>query len=78
MLFIVLVHTMFSVHILHICFLEDNMFQEKLYLWKNNKIRIDITMNTSHTIHMKGCSTSTTPRNNSCGIFYISNSCKIS
>jgi hypothetical protein len=29
---IVLVHTMFSVHILHIYFLEDNMFKEKLYL----------------------------------------------
>jgi hypothetical protein len=53
-LFIVLVHTMFSVHILHIYFLEDNMFKEKLYLWKNNKIRIAITMTTSQEIHMKG------------------------
>jgi hypothetical protein len=31
-----------SVHILHIYLLEDNMFQEELYLWKNNKIRITI------------------------------------
>jgi hypothetical protein len=30
------------VHILYIYLLEDNMFQEKLYLWKNNKIRIAI------------------------------------
>jgi hypothetical protein len=30
------------VHILHIYLLEDNMFQEELYLWKNNKIRIAI------------------------------------
>jgi uncharacterized membrane protein YagU involved in acid resistance len=44
-LFIVLVHTMFSVHILHIYFLEYNMFKEKLYLWKKNKIRTAITMN---------------------------------
>jgi hypothetical protein len=36
-LFIVLVHTMFSVHILHIYFLEDNMFKEKLYLWKKQQ-----------------------------------------
>jgi uncharacterized membrane protein YagU involved in acid resistance len=43
-LFIVLVHTMFSIHILHIYVLENNMFKEKLYLWKKNKIRIDITM----------------------------------
>jgi hypothetical protein len=53
-LFIVLVHTMFFVHILHIYFLEDYMFKEKLYLWKNNNIRIAITMNTSQAIHMKG------------------------
>jgi hypothetical protein len=31
-----------SVHILYIYLLEDNMFQEELYLWKNNKIRIAI------------------------------------
>jgi hypothetical protein len=31
-----------SVHILYIYLLEDNVFQEELYLWKNNKIRIDI------------------------------------
>jgi hypothetical protein len=30
-----------SIHILHIYLLEDNMFQEKLYLWKKNKIRIE-------------------------------------
>jgi hypothetical protein len=35
-------------------FLEDNMFKEKLYLWKNKKIRIVITMTTSQAIHMKG------------------------
>jgi hypothetical protein len=31
-----------SVHILYIYLLEDNVFQEELYLQKNNKIRIDI------------------------------------
>jgi beta-lactamase regulating signal transducer with metallopeptidase domain len=31
-----------SIHILYIYLLEDNVFQEELYLWKNNKIRIDI------------------------------------
>jgi hypothetical protein len=31
-----------SVHILYIYLLKDNMFQEELYLWKNNKIRIAI------------------------------------
>jgi hypothetical protein len=31
-----------SVHILYIYILEDNVFQEELYLWKNNKIRMDI------------------------------------
>jgi cell division protein FtsL len=31
-----------SVRILYIYLLEDNVFQEELYLWKNNKIRIDI------------------------------------
>jgi hypothetical protein len=31
-----------SVHILYIYLLEDNVFQEELYRWKNNKIRIDI------------------------------------
>jgi hypothetical protein len=31
-----------SVHILYIYLLEDNVFQEELYLWKNNKIRIAI------------------------------------
>jgi hypothetical protein len=31
-----------SVHILYIYLLEDNVFQEELYLWKNNKIRMDI------------------------------------
>jgi hypothetical protein len=31
-----------SVHILYIYLLEDNLFQEELYRWKNNKIRIDI------------------------------------
>jgi hypothetical protein len=31
-----------SVHILYIYLLEDNMFQEELYLWKKNKIRIAI------------------------------------
>jgi hypothetical protein len=31
-----------SVHILYIYPLKDNVFQEELYLWKNNKIRIDI------------------------------------
>jgi hypothetical protein len=31
-----------SVHILYIYLLKDNVFQEELYLWKNNKIRIDI------------------------------------
>ena len=67
-----------SVHILHIYFLEDNMFKEKLYLWKNKKIRIAITMTTSQEIHMKGWSTSTNPGNNPCGSYYISNSCKIS
>ena len=30
------------VHILYIYLLEDNMFQEELHLWKNNKIRIAI------------------------------------
>jgi hypothetical protein len=30
------------VHILYIYLLEDNVFQEELYLWKNNKIRMDI------------------------------------
>jgi hypothetical protein len=39
-----------SVHILYIYLLEDNVFQEELYLWKNNKIRIDIIK----IIHMKG------------------------
>jgi hypothetical protein len=53
-LFIVLVYAIYSVHILHIHFLEDNMFKEKLYLWKNNKIRIYIIMTSSQTIHMKG------------------------
>jgi hypothetical protein len=42
-----------SVHILHIYFLEDKMFKEKQYLWKNNKIRIAITMTTIQAIHMK-------------------------
>jgi hypothetical protein len=31
-----------SVHILYIYLLKDNVFQEEIYLWKNNKIRIDI------------------------------------
>jgi hypothetical protein len=31
-----------SVHILYIYLLKDNVFQEELYLWKNNKIRIVI------------------------------------
>jgi hypothetical protein len=31
-----------SVHILYIYLLEDNVFQEELYLWKNNKIRMNI------------------------------------
>jgi hypothetical protein len=31
-----------SVHILYIYLLEDNVFQEELYLWKNNKIIMDI------------------------------------
>jgi hypothetical protein len=31
-----------NVHILYIHLLEDNIFQEELYLWKNNKIRIVI------------------------------------
>jgi cell division protein FtsL len=31
-----------SVHILYIHLLEDNVFQEELYIWKKNKIRIDI------------------------------------
>jgi hypothetical protein len=31
-----------SVHILYIYLLEDNVFQEELCQWKNNKIRIDI------------------------------------
>jgi hypothetical protein len=31
-----------SVHILYIYLLEDNVFQEELYLWKNNKIGIDV------------------------------------
>jgi hypothetical protein len=31
-----------SIHILYIYLLEDNVFQEELYLWKNNKIRMDI------------------------------------
>jgi hypothetical protein len=31
-----------SVHILYIYLLEDNVFQEELYRWKNKKIRIDI------------------------------------
>jgi hypothetical protein len=31
-----------SIHILYIYLLEDNMFQEELHLWKNNKIRIAI------------------------------------
>jgi hypothetical protein len=30
------------IHILYIYLLEDNVFEEELYLWKNNKIRIDI------------------------------------
>jgi hypothetical protein len=30
------------VHILYIYLPKDNMFQEELYLWKNNKIRIVI------------------------------------
>jgi hypothetical protein len=31
-----------SVHILYMYLLEDNVFQEELYRWKNKKIRIDI------------------------------------
>jgi hypothetical protein len=31
-----------SVYILYIYLLEDNVFQEELYLWKNNKIRMNI------------------------------------
>jgi hypothetical protein len=31
-----------SIHILYIYLLEEQMFQEELYLWKNNKIRIAI------------------------------------
>jgi hypothetical protein len=31
-----------SIHILYIYLLEDNMLQEELHLWKNNKIRMDI------------------------------------
>jgi hypothetical protein len=30
------------VHILYIYLSKDNVFQEELYLWKNNKIRIAI------------------------------------
>ena len=40
-------HSSCTYHVLHIYFLENNMFKEKLYLWKNNKIRIAITMTTS-------------------------------
>jgi hypothetical protein len=31
-----------SVHILYIYLSKDNVFQEELYLWKNNKIRTAI------------------------------------
>jgi hypothetical protein len=31
-----------SIHLLFIYLLEDNMFQEELYLWKINKIMIVI------------------------------------
>jgi hypothetical protein len=41
------------VHIYHIYFLEDKMFKEKQYLWKNKKIRIDITMTLRQAIHME-------------------------
>ena len=31
-----------STHMLYIYLLEDNVFQEEIYLWKNNKIRTTI------------------------------------
>ena len=52
-LFLFLIHILFAsslyisccivfVRILYIYLLEDNVFQEELYLWKNNKIRMNI------------------------------------
>jgi hypothetical protein len=29
-------------YLVYLYLLEDNVFQEELYLWKNNKIRMDI------------------------------------
>jgi hypothetical protein len=37
-----------SVHILYIYLLKENVFQDELYLWKNNKIRRLISLDNTH------------------------------